>query len=409
MVKSFRGFLMEDKSDKNVHLTHLEDLVLNNGLKGAYDAIQFLISLKDMFSGSVKNPVNVTVKWDGAPAIITGINPDNGKFFVGTKGVFAKNAKLNYTEKDIENNHESEGLQEKLKVALRYLPKLGIKGILQGDLLFTSGGTAVKEIQGEKYVTFTPNTITYAIPINTPLADRIKQAKLGIVFHTEYSGPSMSKLKTSFNVDLGCLHHTKEVWFRAASFVDESGTVTFTKDETSHLNEVIQETKKILQSIDPKVLNLITMNETYKSYLNMFNNAMVRAGSSIKNTTSYTNEFVRWLDDRLSTEIREAKKPETQRKRIQEKNVVIGFFRSHNTELKKIFDLQNSIVLAKLLILHKLSQVQSTHTFLLTSDGYKVTRPEGFVAIGKVGDAVKLVDRMEFSKANFNAPKNWTK
>ncbi len=133
---NFTDFLTEGKEGKNVHLEHIEDEVLNYGVAGARSAINFLQSLRDMLAGSSASKVNITTKWDGAPAIFAGINPENDKFFVGTKGVFNVNPKLNYTDEDIDRNHPGEGLNQKLKVALRYLPKLGIKGVLQGDMMF---------------------------------------------------------------------------------------------------------------------------------------------------------------------------------------------------------------------------------------------------------------------------------
>lgn len=407
-MQKFSKFLTESE-EKNLHLEHLEDQVLNRGVEGAREAMAFLESLRAMFSGHVKNPINITTKWDGAPAIVCGINPDNNKFFVGTKSVFAKNAKLNYTDKDIVANHPSEGLQEKLRKCLNYLPALGIKGILQGDVMFTKGEPKIETIEGDKYVTFTPNTITYAIPYDTPLANRILKSQLGIVFHTEYHGESMSELRSSFNVDLGYLKHTKDVWFRDASFVDESGTATFTADETSMLKSLLLDATKAFQLINGKVLNQIALNETYRSYLKVFTNTKVRAGEAILNTYTHTNEFIHWLDTRMTTEIRDAKMPATKTKRIQEKTIVLGFFRAHASELKMIFDLQNALVSAKLLIVKKLGELQGTHTFLKSADGYTVTSPEGFVAVDHIGNAVKLVDRLAFSHANFNTAKNWTK
>ena len=159
---SFNGFLTEAK---NLHLEHLEDEVLNNGVGGTRAAINFLQSLRDMLAGNAKSSVNVTVKWDGAPAIFAGINPENDQFFVGTKGVFNKNAKINYSHEDIDRNHPSGGLNQKLKVALTELSKLGIKEVLQGDMLFTQEDLETKTIEGKRYVVFQPNTIVYAVPM----------------------------------------------------------------------------------------------------------------------------------------------------------------------------------------------------------------------------------------------------
>jgi hypothetical protein len=199
------------------------------------------------------------------------------------------------------------------------------------------------------------------------------------------------------------------VWFRDASFVDESGTATFTDEETKLMMGIIEEARRVFSSINSKVLQQIALNDTYRDLIKMYNNSVIRNGASIKNTIIHTNELVRWVDDRLSAKIREAKKPETQRKRTQEKTNILGFFHLHNQELKLIFDLQNIIVSGKMIILHKLSQVESTKNFIQTESGYKVTRPEGFVAIDRLGNAVKLVDRLEFSKYNFQLPKKWNK
>ena len=98
---NFKDFLKEStKEGKNVHLEHIEDEVVNRGVPGARDAINFLRSLRDMLAGNADSKVNVTTKWDGAPAVFAGINPENGKFFVATKGIFNVDAKLNYTEED---------------------------------------------------------------------------------------------------------------------------------------------------------------------------------------------------------------------------------------------------------------------------------------------------------------------
>jgi hypothetical protein len=405
----FKTYLAE-AGEKNLHLEHLEDQVFNRGVAGGREAIEFLLSLRDMLRGHVEKPINITTKWDGAPAVFCGINPENGKFFVGTKGVFAKNAKLNYTEADIDKNHPSEGLNVKLKACLWYLPKLGIKGIMQGDLMFTKGDVHSQTIEGEKYITFTPNTITYAIPLHhTALVDRILKAQLGIIFHTEYHGTKMATLKSSFRIDLGHLTHTKDVWFRDASFVDQSGTATFTAAESERMDALMTTAGLIFHGINGKILNQIALNEVFRGWIKQFNNTKIREGTAIENTTEHVNDFIRWLDARMTAAIGEAKQPDTKRKRTQEKTTVLGFFRAHRVDLKNIFDLTNALIYAKLMIVHKLNQVKGTQTFLKTADGFQATAPEGFVVVGHLGNALKLVDRLQFSHANFNVAKNWDK
>jgi hypothetical protein len=408
----FKDFLTESaKEGANLHLEHLEDNVLNRGVNGARESINFLRSLRDMLAGHSQQKVNITTKWDGAPAVICGVNPDNGKFFVGTKSVFNKDGKLNYTNADIDRNHPNPGLNEKLKVALAYLPKLGIKGILQGDMMFAKGDLNKKVIDGKSYIIFQPNTIVYAVPVESQMAKKMLDSQLGIVFHTSYNGKSMDSLRASFNIDIGNLTQTKDVWFRDASFVDASGTATFTEQQTKEITDLLAEAGKTFQTINPLVLNRISTNETFNLYIKTFNNTKVRAGEEIKNTRTHTVELIKWIEDKMNKAILEAKKEDTKKKRIAEKNEVMRFFRTNAAQLKLIFDLMNHIVTAKVMIVRKLESIRSSmDTFVKTDNGFKVTGPEGFVAVDRLsGGALKLIDRMEFSQQNFNAAKNWSK
>jgi hypothetical protein len=409
----FKEYLTEaaSKEGKNVHLEHIEDEVLNRGVSGARDAINFLRSLRDMLAGNSDSKVNVTTKWDGAPAIFCGINPENGKFFVGTKGVFNANPKLNYTDADIDANHASEGLNAKLKQALRYLPKLGIKGVLQGDMMFTKGDINKQVIDGTSYITFQPNTIVYAVPADSNLAKAMLAAQVGVVFHTSYTGKTMADMKASFNIDIKNLATTKDVWFRDAYFVDAAGTASFTKEETNEITGTLANAGRLFQTINSMTLNRIAASDAILTFIKTFNNTKVRSGEAIKDTRKHTVELIKWVEDKLNKEIIAAKKADTKAKRQKEKNEMMRFFRGNSVELKKIFDLQNDIVEVKNMIIGKLQQIQQvTGSFLRTDDGYKVTNPEGFVAVDKLkGNAVKLVDRLEFAHANFNAAKNWSK
>lgn len=407
----FQQFISEAKEGANLHLEHLEDNVLNRGINGARESINFLRSLRDMLAGNAQSKVNVTTKWDGAPAIICGINPENGEFFVGTKSVFNKDGKLNYTDEDIDKNHPNPGLNEKLKIALAFLPKLNITGILQGDLLFTKGDIKTQNIDGQSYITFTPNTITYAVPSDSLMAQKMLSAQMGIVFHTSYSGKTISDLRASFNIDIGRLSPTKDVWFRDASFVDASGSATFTEAETKQTTNILSDAGRVFQTVSPMVLNRIATNETFKTFIKTYNNSKVREGQTIKNTQQHTASLIRWLDDKLNKGVLEAKKEDTKKKRIAEKNEIMRFFRNNSAQLKNIFDLMNLIVDAKLLIIRKLETIQSSvSTFIKTDSGFKATGAEGFVAVDKLtGGALKLVDRLEFSQSNFNAAKNWSK
>jgi hypothetical protein len=409
---TYQDYLTEAKEGKNLHLEHLEDEVLNGGVSGTRGAISFLQSLRDMLAGhATGRTVNLTTKWDGAPAIFAGINPENGKFFVGTKGVFAQNAKLNYTNADIDANHSGEGLNAKLKIALKYLPELGIDGVMQGDMMFTSVDLKSENIAGKSYITFQPNTIVYAVPEDSGLAKQIRSAKMGIVWHTTYKGDTMANMEASFGADIGKFKASKNVWYRDASFVDASGTATFTKQETEALNAILSQAGSLFRTISARTLNMIATNDSYKIQIKAWNNLKVREGKEITNTTAHVAGLLATVEEKLNKSILEAKKADTKQKRQLEKKIVMGFYKDNKNELKKIFDLQNLLIRAKNMIVQKLQQVQdSVGTYLRTdATGLKVTAPEGFVAIDRIGKAVKLVDRLEFSQANFNAVKNWSK
>jgi len=405
----FTEFIKESKEGKNVHLEHLEDNVLNGGVSGAREAIEFLRSLRNMLAGHTGSKINVTTKWDGAPAIFAGTNPENGEFFVGTKSVFAKNAKLNYTDKDIDENHPGEGLNQKLKLALAYLPKLGIKGVLQGDMMFSKDDIKKETINGEEYIIFQPNTIVYAVPTKSKLAQTMLAAQIGVVFHTSYSGKSLETMKASFNIDIGHLKTTKDVWFRDASFTDASGSATFTEEETAAITSVLSNAGRLFNTIPALTLNRIAASEVFLTQIKTFNNTKVREGKKIADTRIHTQELLNWVEARLNKEILAAKKEDTKQKRIKEKNEVMRFYRSNAIQLKLIFDLMNLIVDAKLMIIRKLETIKSIGTFVRTDDGFRITAPEGFVAVDHVGKALKLVDRLEFSRQNFNAQKAWDK
>ena len=402
---SFSGFLTEEK---NLHLEHLEDEVLNNGVVGTRSAINYLQSLRDMLAGSSKSSVNVTVKWDGAPAIFAGINPENGQFFVGTKGVFNKNAKINYSHDDIDRNHPSSGLNQKLKVALTELSKLGIKDVLQGDMMFTQEDLENKTIDGKQYVTFQPNTIVYAVPMES--AQRILSSKMGIVFHTTYSGKTMEDMSASFSVNLRGLAKTSDVWYSDAEYRDTSGSINFNKTETTAITKVLSQAGKTFHTLNSEFLNMISQNDDINIMIKTYNNTKVRTGQKITNTRMHTKGLIEYVYDKLKKEVDKVKRP--QNKKIKQMNMdrLMKEFRSNSSQLVKIFDMQNLLVDAKEMVIRKLEKSKGLmDLFIRTENGYKVTQPEGFVAIDKLGKAVKLVDRLEFSRANFNAAKNWTK
>lgn len=406
--------LCEAAEGKNTHLEHLEDMIFNEGFTGAQKALTYLESLRQMFDKGEGNPVTVTVKWDGAPAIICGTDPLDGQFFVGTKSVFAKTEpKLCKSLADIKKFYgEAEGLAAKLTIALKYLSKLGIGGVLQGDLMFTPGDVQTATIDGEEVYTFTPNTITYAVPVNSALGKRIASAKLGIIFHTAYEGPSLPEMQASFGASVAGLTPNPAVWFDDATYKDFTGIASLTPKENELISRTIGQAALTLKKINQQKFNVILSNPEFNSFIKPFVNSMVRGGEQIGDPTTFLNQFITFYKGKQEAEIAKLKGgPESKaaQGRIEKIQKTEQFIADNSNALLGILAIYKRVIEAKLMLLQKMQKIESIGTFIKTADGYKVTAPEGFVAIGHDGGAVKLVDRLEFSKQNFSATKAWKK
>ncbi len=404
-MQSFKRFLTEKVSKgKNTHLIHIEDDIFEDGMAGGRDALNFLASVVNMLSGSAAGKVAVTTKWDGAPAVFTGINPENGKFFVATKSLFNVSPKINHTAADIRRNH-SGGLADKLQVALKELSKLGIKGILQGDMMFGPGDVKKENIDGEAVFTFTPNTITYAVPVNSKFGSRINQAKMGIVFHTSYKGKTIRDLKASFGVSVKGLKKTNSVWFDDATFRNTTGRAMFTASETVAVRKALAEAQSRLRAVGRYADTLRDRTDVIPD-LNRFINIKVREGK----TDFSSAEFMDWFMKERNVQVGTLKTARRKRRRRVEKDDAVGFMFETQADLQKLFQFRSSVTKVKTMLVRKLEQIQGIGTFTRTDNGFKVTAPEGFVAVDMLSNkALKLVDRLEFSRNNFTAAKNWVK
>ncbi len=404
---SFKQYLNEAK---NTHLEHLEDNIINNGYSGGLEAVEFLKSLRNMLLGSSRRKVNLSVKWDGAPAVFCGRNPENGKFFVGSKSIFNVNPKINYTVSDIRRNHAG-GLADKLIVCLKELPKLNIKGVVQGDLLFTPKDIEKVSIRGENSIAFKPNTITYAVPENTDLAKKILRAKLGIIFHTTYTGRKMSDLKASFGVNVNSFTKTPSVFFDDASYKDTSGVASFTDAESERYDNILRMAMGSI-SKGKRILNLLKTQSSLLSVgarLKIFFNDFIKRGRQISGTRKLQSDFRKYYASVLDDEISKVKTDRAKQRYENIRDEGLKFIDRYEQEIYFAIASYISLQTAKNFLVSKMNQIKSIGTFLQTNNGFQITNPEGYVAVDRMGNAVKLVDRLEFSTANFNLQKNWIK
>jgi len=401
---SFKKQLMTEAAGKNTHMTHIEDLVLDGGVKGARQAILALRALRDMLSGNAKAPVDVTVKWDGAPAVFAGIDPIDGQFFVAKKGIFAKARKVYKNHDDI-NADTSGDLNKKLKLAFDHLKDLGITGVIQGDFMFDGSDLKKEKINGVQHITFHPNTIVYAIPTGTALEKQISKAKIGIVWHTRYEGSDFENMRAEFGKEIvPKLKKSSAVWMQDATLPDLSGTATMTAKETAEVTKKLSEAGKIFKKISSSTLKEIESDKELNLLINTYNNTKVRANERITNTTAHVKGMIDWVNERYNKQSDKLSSVKGKAGVEAKRERVLKFFsKSNQKKLKLVFDLQNFIVDSKLIIINKLNSLNKIGTFVKTKSGFKVTNPEGFVAIDRMeGGAVKLVDRLEFSTNNFS-------
>lgn len=411
----FTEYLTESKVGKNLHLEHLEDRILDLGKPGGKATIDFIVSLRDMLAGSVKKSVSITTKWDGAPSIFAGIDPSDGKFFVAKKGLFNANPKLYKTQGDIDSDLDG-SLKTKFTVALKELKKIGIKGVLQGDFMFSKDDIKSEEIDGQEFITFRPNTITYAVPKDSDLAKKMLAAEIGVVFHTSYAGKTIPEMKATFGATVAGLKHIPSVWFDDAHYKDYSGKITFTAPEEKIVDAKILDMKKIFANINVSELGafLRVMNSLPGKYsmasIKTFNNAVIRSGKNWPRGEEYVRAYLAHVIDVFSKASDKLKTDKSKDQVKKEGQQYIIHIRQHVHILIALNAFQHDVVDAKNLILKKLNTIGHIRTFLKTDAGYKVTPAEGYVAIDHItGGAVKIVDRLTFSHANFTVQKDWIK
>ena len=398
---------LTEAAGKNLHLEHIEDEILNHGIRGGRAAINFVQSLRDMLVGNAKTAVNVSTKWDGAPAIFAGVDPSDGQFFVAKKGLFNKTPLLYKKESDIDLSGD---LGDKFKIALSEFSKLGIKNVIQGDLLYTKStlGSDVKD-----HWTFQPNTIMYAVPKDSDIGKKISKSKIGIVWHTTYTGDTLEGMTASFGMDQP-LKRTSTVWHTNADYKDVSGSAKMTAAETTKVTQDLSEAGKTFRKINSKKMgewsplqNTLPASAQWKTY----QNSLIRNQTKFRGGRMQVADYFKFVHEAFLKITATKKTEKSKREWSKRKEDFFKELRMHTRNMVAVTEFMGHIVNAKLKILSKLNSIKQLgiSTFVKTADGFKVTTPEGYVVADSTQKAVKLVDRLEFSFNNFTAQKNWDK
>jgi hypothetical protein len=269
-------------------------------------------------------------------------------------------------------------------------------------MLFVDTDVTEQKIDGKSYLTFTPNTITYAVEKGTPLAREISSAKMGIVWHTSYNGKDIASLAASPGVDAAALRKSRNVWFDDAQLKNLAGTVTFTAGESQSIENSLKTAEQYGNRLRG-FLNFLSRNEELRSYLEMYVNAMVKIGSGDLNIDTFES----FVEERETGRINKLKQQTAIDRAKNKLNELMKMIKHYSTALTAMFSLHKTLRDVKMTIMRKLDTISSFGHFVKTDDGFRVTGAEGFV-IGDVdGKTVKLVDRLEFSRINFTAAKNW--
>ena len=388
---------------KRTHLEHIEDIIITDGFEGGKAVVEYFRGLLLTLKGTSSEAVQVSVKWDGAPAVVCGINPDNGRFFVGTKSVFAQSPKINYTKGDIAKNHGTDDLGQKLLKCLVHLKKLNMNGVFQGDLLFTDEDITRKNIDGKPHITFNPNTITYAVPEQSELGQQIDAAKVGIIFHTTYVGETLADMNASAGADIEEFSKNSSVFFDNASYKDVSGSAKFTDDETKIFLAEIDKLESLLSRVPRNLSNLFGANQDFVPFFQMYINAMVKQGQLPENSTQFLQGFRKFYIDRMQKQISGLKAQKALDLRQDKIKQMPQFLNKLKAPLQNMLSFYKQVQRMKMFVLKKMNQAMAIGSFQQTENGLEVTEPEGFVAVDKTGNAVKLVDRLGFSRRNLTA------
>ena len=391
------------------HLEHLEDEMLNYGVEGCIASVNFLKELMKMLGKKSDATGFLQTKWDGAPSVICGISPSSGLFFVGTKSVFNKTEpKMCFSEEQIDVWYDGD-LATKLKYSLRYFSELGIDGVIQGDLLFTDDTLERKTVDGKEYYMFRPNTITYAAPVDSDLGKQLKRSKIGVVFHTHYTGNVLAEMQARAGA--------KGVKGNSNVAVIENDTpinkITLSKSEIVELENHIKKIERMCQIcgdfLDDLVANFGNTGDKkfhISSYLKQFFNAEIRDRRNVGNIDETINALVNFYDEKMQKELSKIKTVANRTKKSALVYKSENYLLDNVYKFKAMLALYKEFQIIKQKIIDKLDHLEKFNTFVQTENGYKVTSPEGYV-LHQDGNMIKLVNRLEFAYNNFTLQKQW--
>lgn len=195
----FKQFITEEKVNTKTQ-EHIEDRILQPNVDGLHTAFSLLNQAHEHIKTGSSDS-KIIKKYDTNSSVVFGHNPNNGKFFVGTKSSFNTIPKINYTPEDIEKNHgNSEALSDNLKHSLEHLKKISPKsGVFEGDILYGKDG-----VKSDKN---SLNFSSYNVDKASDAGKKITGSKIGVAVHTQYYGSHLNTMTPHFEPEV---HKFKE-------------------------------------------------------------------------------------------------------------------------------------------------------------------------------------------------------
>lgn len=375
------------EEEKLVHLKHPEEHVVDSGHEGFKHTFHTLNDIHHAIKGDQRSSTSTSIKYDGSPSIVFGHHPETSKFFVASKSAFNKQPKINYSHEDIEKNHgHAPGLVSKLKDAFNHLQKVApSKGVFQGDIMHTHDG--VRD-DGKQYH-FTPNTITYSQSKTSPEGKKIGKAKIGVAVHTKYTGNNFEGMKAQYGFDAhskdsGFTHHP-DVHLLPTHVVHAANAPSTDFDEHMH---------KAVGSFNGATKDTFDAIHGHRVRLKEYVNHTVRTG-----TNRTAQEYRDWLGQKHQKEVDKMKSPAGKAKRQQQATADLQHVDANAHHFQRVMDIHDHLERAKDSLVKHLSSLDH-HGYHHSING-KPSDPEGFVAT-RDNKPTKLVNRREFSQANFN-------
>jgi len=399
---SFKSYTLINEAAEGIasakHQEHPEDNAIRDR-PGFEHALSSLNAVHHALrTGDIGN-THISTKLDGAPAVVFGHHPTTGKFFVATKhAAYGSTPKLATTHDEVDKHFgHAPGLAKKLHTALDHLPKVTPqKGIYQGDFMHDEDD---RKEEG-KDITFRPNTIKYHVDRNTPEGKKAAASKIGFAVHTEIHGdPDTPSTLHASPLRNSSFRQHKDVHLVSPEAKLSSGG-HISPEDSNKVHSHLTQAQKIHDGLSDVHHDVVGKHD---EHISTYINQTVRSGEkpSTQGLRQHINNRMQKAVDKLTSEKGKASATEKM-------NSALAHHDIHEKEFAKALQIHHHIQSAKDILVSGLNKAHGTENSMRQSIEDKETHPEGYVVQHK-GRIIKMVDRGEFSRANFNKPKEWKK